>query len=333
METDGRPPKRSVSLIGAHDDRATTASNKKRRRQRRPRAKKTRTLMKREMHNCHTVILPTELWMEVMSFLTQPELVHRVSKVSKNWCYQLSRHPSFWHVLDENVWKKKRPSRDPKFSPNPVFASCKKFLEFLSRPQFSQLKRFTPPDTYRTKEPRVFTHFAERFPQLQHLDVRGYDRELSVIPRPFDFDTIGTMFPCLTSLCISLRFGGCDDLERCLSTMGERLVKLSVFTDNYDHYFTDEQFPKIAKLCPNLEEFQYDTNVTPNVEFSAKGPMLLLQGCPKLSRVSIMFPFDFVAARFKHDVLVTFHGKRNISVTAEYFTILDSEDESDNDDD
>lgn len=240
-----------------------------------------------------TIEIPQDIFgKEILGFITQKELVHRVSLVSKAW-NQASKDPDHWIFLDRGVWRKHQSRLVGYVSSKTAFSSMPQFFSFLQRPQFSKLVRLVPPDMYRTKKRDVFHQLAKVCPGIEDLDVSGTNRKFSPVPLTLELVRLPDLFPKLKTLRLCMRFVHRAEVPVFASLMGIRLENLWVEFLEIGADFYDETFQAIAKNCPNLVTLRYVSffNRSPSHrQLSERGPIEVLKKCPKLKTFMVTVP-------------------------------------------
>jgi hypothetical protein len=285
-----------------------------------------------------SITLPKELFVDILEFLSKPDLVHRASLVSSAWL-AASKSPLLWLELKEDVWKSyplRKRGRAEGVPAKTVFSSIRHFYEFLRRPQFARLKALTPPDLYRTMHRNVFDRIAEACPQLEDLDLSACatQRLNAVVPHDEELLRLPALFPKLNRLRLCMRHATRENLARFAQLMGERLVELHVFVgpggERVSQFCSDDTLEAIGQHCSNLESFRYVLREGcwfVNL-ITKRGVFALVRGCPKLRHLNLITTRD-VCREVDRFVLERWHSP--LSCILRYLVDISSDSDSDSD--
>lgn len=293
-----------------------------------------------------SLALPQGIFIDILDFLPKNDLVHGASLVSTAW-NNATKNPFLWLVLDAAIWKKYPPNRRSGGPPpRMAFSSMRKFHAFLQRPQFAQLQTLVPPDIYRTRF-LVFERISQSCPLLQDLDLSGSTsiRLHSMVAYPEELVLLPRLFPKLTKIKICMRRLQADHVTEFARRMGDRLVELDVRAYENDreaeddevilpadgrHDLLDSTLQAIAQSCPNLQllSYEFSSYLGSWGRLTERGPMALLQNCPKLQRLKLTLPprFRWPVANFIHEN--GYDLQRGIDLGAMFFADSSSDLES-----
>ena len=238
--------------------------------------------------------LSDDTWNHVFSYIDRKELVHTVSLVCKKWYYTYSRYPGHWRELPLSIWNMWTDRGDPR----KVFPTMKKFLDFLRRPQFAQLKGLALPCMDMPECGNPFVRILSCVPHLKVFSASFYGYKLCLAPRSNEVAMLHHYLPKVEFLAISLQNADRESFETMIAQMGSQLTDLHVVVSGKEsQQFNDNTFHILAQHCPNLEQFSYDSKVRRSYSRSesrpsSAGPLALINGCRKLNIAEITLPMD-----------------------------------------
>jgi hypothetical protein len=230
------------------------------------------------------LMIPPELFMNILKFLPRRDIVVRASLVSKAWL-SATRNSAMWDTFD--------------YFPGQREMNMIKFVALLRRPQFSKLKVLIPPPKLK------FGNFGTGFRKIASACplVETVLAQASYYMSDECLLTTADCFPHLRS--ISLRM--CDvsggGVSAFAKAMGSRLKELMIVGSSKflmlvglpgyaPSEINDEVLKDISEHCPNLEKFTFTSWWDPRYPsgggFSHEGLIHLFEGCPNLRKLSLL---------------------------------------------